>query len=90
MARISPLLGSRATALPGFPAMASSMACWSFMSRVRLTLGPSTGGWRSASATSTPRLLTTTRRRPSLPMRRRLCSASTPAWPTVTPASIPA
>ena len=48
-------------------------------------LGPSLGGWRSASATSSPRLLTTTRRKPSWPISSRLYCDSMPAWPTSAP-----
>ncbi len=85
MPRISPVWGSSATALPARPPKACSMAACSRPSRVSVRLGPSRGSWRSASATSTPRLLTTTLRKPSRPIRRWLYWASSPAWPTRSP-----
>ncbi len=56
---------------------------------MRVRLGPSSGAWRSASATSRPRLFTTTRRKPSLPISSRLYSDSMPAWPTSEPGARP-
>ena len=89
MARISPVRGSSATAEPARPSKAFSIAACSEASIVRVRLGPSSGAWRSASATSRPRLFTMTRRKPSLPITSRLYSDSMPAWPTSEPGARP-
>ncbi len=85
MARISPVSGSRAMALPARPWNAWSMAFCRSLSRVRVRFGPSTGGCRSVSATSIPRLFTMSRLRPSRPIKLRLYCDSTPACPTRSP-----
>ena len=56
---------------------------------LRVRFGPSSGGCRSASVTSSPRLFTMTRRNPSLPMSSRLYRDSIPAWPTSDPWASP-
>ncbi len=52
-------------------------------------LGPSFGGSRAASCTSSPRLFTTTRLKPSVPISSRLYCDSSPAWPTSEPGPRP-
>ncbi len=76
-----------ATTLPDLPAMASTTAACRSRSMVSVAGGPSRGALRSASVTSTPRLFTTMRRSPSRPISSLLYWSSTPAWPTMLPAS---
>ena len=70
IARISPVFGSSATALPTLSAKYSSAIFWSFRSIVRKSVLPGSGAVRSASPTSRPKESMTYVREPETPERR--------------------
>ena len=90
MARISPVRGSSATAAPARPSKAFSIAaCSDGVDREGEARARPPAPGAPPPATSRPRLLTMTRRKPSLPISSRLYSDSMPAWPTSEPGARP-